>query len=41
MDRRTFVQEIQKMVGRDCLIHAIQMCQGLQGRQRTSVIKAL
>jgi hypothetical protein len=40
MSRRTLVQEIQKMVGRDCLIHAIQMCQGFQGCQATSVIKA-
>lgn len=40
MPRGMLVQEIQKMVGRDCLIHAIQMCQGFQEGQAASDVKA-
>jgi hypothetical protein len=40
VDRRTFVQEIQRMFGRDCLMHAINIFQGSQGSEGTSVLKS-
>ncbi|XP_024365368.1 inactive poly [ADP-ribose] polymerase RCD1 [Physcomitrium patens] len=40
MSREMLVKEIQKMVGRDRLIHAIQMCRGFQGGQATSGVNA-
>jgi hypothetical protein len=40
MPRGMLIQEIQKMVGRDCLIHAIQMCQGFQEGQSALDVKA-
>lgn len=40
MDRKGFVNEILKMVGKPCLIQAIQNCQGLQGCHGASVFKA-